>query len=207
MVAGSTAVATLALLAACGQGSLITSGNSYQNALTDWYDVHPVCLTLVDRLPIDVPADAKGASLRAGMDALVAAGLMTSTPISKEAESFGHGSGKIAHLRYQPTAVGAATVHPAANHFLGGTDICFGKRHIMTVTSSTVPANVAGMLVSRVTYSWKLEPAAWASGDAVRAAFPGMAHALDNPTGEATEALVKTETGWVPDRAIGSGGR
>lgn len=206
-IARHAILAMLTLLTACGQGSSASSGDAYSKALTDWYTDHPVCLTRVDKLPIDVPADAKSATLRAGMDALVAAGLMTSMPISKEAETFGHGSGKVAHLRYQPTATGAATIHPAANHFLGGTDFCFATRHIIAIKSSTVPADVMGMLVSNVTYSWKLEPDGWAGGDAVRAAFPEIKRALDNPAGEATDALVKTETGWVHERAVGTGDR
>ncbi len=120
------------------------------------------------------------------MDALVAAGLMTSTPISKEAETVGYGHGTVARLRYRPTAIGAATIYPAVNHFLGVTDLCLAMRQIVTVKSSTVPPVLMGMRVSHLSYSWKLEPVAWAGSDAVRATFPDSDRALDNPTGEAT---------------------
>jgi hypothetical protein len=42
MMVGSPTFAMLTLLSGCGQGSPVTSGNPFQNALTDWYRVHPV---------------------------------------------------------------------------------------------------------------------------------------------------------------------
>lgn len=42
MMVGSTTFAMLTLRSGCGQGSSVTSGNPFQNALTDWCGVHPV---------------------------------------------------------------------------------------------------------------------------------------------------------------------
>jgi hypothetical protein len=140
------------------------------------------------------------------MDALVAAKLMTATPISKEPATFGYGSGPQPHIRYQATAAGKPFIHPSENHFLGGTDLCFGKHRVQAIRSSTVPADFMGMRMSRVTYTWKLEPEPWTSDPAIRTAFPAIAEALDKPEGEATDALVLTNKGWVNEHAIGSPG-
>lgn len=196
------AMALSLLLAGCGSDPQAASKSVFKKAISAWNDAHPVCIKFSEDLPIEVPA--KDAARRAGMDALVAAQLMTATPISKEPATFGYGSGPQPHIRYQPTAAGKSFIHSDANHFLGGTDLCFGKHRVQAIRSFTAPADFAGMRMSRVTYAWKLEPEPWTSNPAIRTAFPVIADALDEPEGEATDALVLTSDGWVNEHAIGS---
>ncbi|MDR3439916.1 hypothetical protein [Telmatospirillum sp.] len=117
-------------------------------------------------------------------DALTKAGLITTTD-----------------SRYVPTPKGEAVLHPGADKFLGGTDICFAKRAVVKIVGIAAPADTGGVRASRVTYDYTLKDVApWAGDPAVAAVFPEIGRMLGTPNGQTTDVLVQTTNGWKHER-------
>ena len=95
------------------------------------------------------------------------------------------------------TAAGGNIVRKGADHFIGGTDVCFAHRQVTKVETFTLPAELIGMKVSSVTYDYSLkdvEP--WASDGAIQDAFPRIRTLLAVPPGTGVDGLVLTKDGW-----------
>ena len=182
---------SLAALAACDGTSANADKSTFQTALQTYYDTHPVCITIPLAFPVELQERGDAAS-RQQLNPLVAAGLISVTKIQKN-ESTGEAVG---YLRYAPTA-GQNAVRNSANSFLGGSDICFARRKIVNIQSFTTPADALGMKVTRVTYAYELKDIApWSTKPEIARAFPQIGAILAKPTGQATDGLVQTDSGW-----------
>jgi hypothetical protein len=77
---------------------------------------------------------------------------------------------------------------------------CYGHRVVTTIDSFTPPAPANGFPETQVAYHYTMQDVpVWAKSDAMRAAFPDMAH---NTSGTASDkaTLAGTMAGWqVPD--------
>lgn len=198
-------IAALALLAAaCGSDPQAANHGNFAASLEAWHEARPVCVSMRPAPPVEIRVEDAAAPTPA-MDALVEAGLLTATPITRVPDAFtGGGSQPVPHVRYETTPAAAETIRPSPNTFLGGTDLCFARRAVVAVRGNTEPGEMAGVQMTRVTYAWSLDDIApWADSPAIRAAYPAIAAALDAPEGESTETLILTDSGWTHQSLIG----
>jgi hypothetical protein len=197
----ATCLAALLFLAACDD-SPTADRDSIKRALQAHYDAHPVCVAIPLSLPVDLRPDGD-ATRKRQLEPLVAAGLLSVSPVPKNAPDASVQAQAVDHLRYAPTAAGEAVVRQGADGFLGGTDICFARRNVTAIQSVTESADAAGVKVTRVTYDYDLkEIEPWATGAAITAAFPRIGAVLASPADRATDVLVLTDTGWTHERDL-----
>jgi hypothetical protein len=168
-------VASLLAMAGCHSKTAATPENFTAGLNAHFLD-HPECLfASPPRFPYETsdPVETKQ------MNALVTSELLT-----VEAERSIHVS------RYAPTVAGAVV----APRF------CYGNRVVSSIDSSTPPAQANGFPETQVVYHYTMENVpVWAKSDAMRAAFPAMAHATSG-TASDKATLAGTMVGWqVPD--------
>ncbi len=176
----SVCLIAVLILSACDDKQALTESQAKQT-LQDYYDAHPVCTSLAIGFPTEI---ANVSSLKPQMDALSKAGLIA-----------------VSGTRYVATPAGESILHPGADKFLGGTDLCFAKRHVQKIDTLTVPADAMGVKISRVTYDYVLQDvAAWAGDPAMAAGFPQVGAMLGKPGGQAVDVLVQTSKGWKHER-------
>lgn len=188
-------------MASCGDPNGASKEN-FQKALQAYYDANPVCAVLPSEPPIELPATGPNRT-RTQMDALARADLFAAETFDKPAPAMFGSGGTTPHIRYAPTPAGEQAIRTPAGREFFGPRLCYATRRIAGIDSYTEPGDLAGMKVSRVTYSYDLKDvAAWASDAAVRDAFPEIANALADPNGSATDALVLTNEGWRHERAL-----
>jgi hypothetical protein len=169
---------------------------TFEEVLRGYYDPHPVCAASALTVPFELRSDGDTARKRQ-LEPLVAAGLISVATIQKnEPPASGQGQA-VDYLRYAPTAAGEKVVRKGANHFFGGTDICFARRKVVNIDAFTEPADDAGVKVSRVTYDYELKDVeSWATGPEIAAAFPQIATALSTPaTRRPTFWFIRTRAG------------
>ena len=178
----SVCLIALFVLSACDDGQALTESQA-RRTLQDYYDAHPVCASMAIGFPVEI---ANVAYLKGQMEALTKAGLIVVTG-----------------TRYRVTTAGESVLHPGADKFLGGTDVCFAKRSIQKITVMTVPAEVAGVMIATVTYDYALKDVApWANEPTMASAFPQIRTVLGKPEGHATDVLVQTTDGWWHEREV-----
>ncbi|MGK6321382.1 hypothetical protein [Sphingomonas sp. DT-204] len=187
----SIACAALFTLAGCGGGSAGDSRAELTKVLSDWNDANPICARRPDNFPIELPAGGNDPR-RAAFDALVKAKLLK---VSQVGNAFQYDVNQGAENTIRPGSKRAT----AAERFLGGSDICYGKRRLTEIRQVVPATDMAGRKTSAVTFAWKLDPAPWAGDASVQAAFPEIARALDAGGGQSTVTLVATDRGWQPD--------
>lgn len=187
-------------LMGCSDPKAASKAN-FRTALQGWFDAHPECVN-IGQMPATVRADGSPADRR-GYEALTAAGLLS---VQKRRENRPPVMGQDMSydaLVYQPTDAGAKVIRKSDNTLLGGSDLCFARRVVGEVTSFTEPADVMGVRVSQVRYTYRLEDMApWARDTAVRAALPSLAKAAGTEQGEDKAALVLTSEGWQHERSL-----
>jgi len=172
----------LFVLSACDDGQTLTESQARQT-LQDYYDAHPVCASMSIGFPVEI---ANVSYLKGPMEALTKAGLIVVTG-----------------TRYRVTTTGEGALHPGADKFLGGTDLCFAKRSIQKITVMTVPAEVAGVMIATVTYDYALKDVTpWANEPTIASAFPQIRTVIGKPDGHATDVLVQTTDGWRHEREV-----
>ena len=174
--AASLAGALLLLpLAGCNSKTAATPQNFIAGLNNHFFD-HPDCL-FAD--PPTFPYETTDPGKTRQMNALAASQLLT---VAEERE--------IHVSRYTVTDAGAR----AAPRF------CYGHRVVTSIDSFTPPAPANGFPESQVVYHYTMEDVpVWAKTDAMRAAFPAMAHAASG-TASDKATLASTITGWqVPD--------
>ena len=172
----------LFVLSACDSSQTLTESQARQT-LQDYYDAHPVCTSMAIGFPVEI---ANVAYLKGQMEALTKAGLIVVTG-----------------TRYRVTTAGESALHPGADKFLGGTDLCFAKRSIQKITVMTVPAEVAGVMIATVTYDYALKDVTpWANEPTIASAFPQIRTVIGKPDGHATDVLVQTTDGWRHEREV-----
>jgi hypothetical protein len=172
-------IASLAVAALLGAGcnsKTAPTPENFTTGLNAHFLDHPDCLfPQAPRFPYETSdlAEIKR------MDTLVAAQLLTE-----------QGERSIHVNRYTPTVAGTRY----APRF------CYGHRRVASIDSFSPPAQANGFPETQVTYHYTMEEVpVWAKSDAVRAAFPAMAH---NTSGAANDkaTLAGTMAGWqVPD--------
>lgn len=188
---------TLAL-AACGRPHAVSSAD-LRTALQDYYDRHPVCVSLAIALPADL--DAHGIEpMRPQLQALAKVGLLTAVAASKlnasEAEQ------AAVHILYRIAPGAEKSVQKSHDSFMGGTDLCFAERMVTKVESFSPPEKVMDQTVSQVRYDFVLSNIApWARNEAIAQAFPPIKAALSQRSGQETETMVLTRQGWQVERA------
>ena len=178
----SVCLMTLFLLSACDDKQTLTESQA-RRTLQDYYDAHPVCASMAIGFPVEI---ADVTYLKGTMEALTKAGLIVVTG-----------------TRYTVTTAGESALHPGADKFLGGTDICFAKRDIQKIDGMTIPADAAGLKTMRVTFDYALKNVApWARESAIAAAFPQIGTLLGKSGGQAVDVLVQTNDGWKHERDV-----
>ena len=176
----SVCLITLFVLSACDDRQTLTESQA-RRTLQDYYDAHPVCASMAIGFPVEI---ANVTYLKGPMEALTKAGLVVVTG-----------------TRYTLTTAGESALHPGADKFLGGTDICFAKRDIQKIDDMTIPADAAGVRTMRVTFEYALkEVAPWVRESAIAAAFPQIGTILGKPGGQVVDVLVQTNDGWKHER-------
>lgn len=194
-------IVAAAALAACGSepDPAAQMERELAEAIDVWHDQRPACLSLRPAPPTEVRADRESAE-RTRMDALVSAGLATAAETTRETRGFG-AVHETVYIVYEPTPDASEAIRPHHDSFLGGSQLCYARRQLDDIQHWTEPGDIMGVNVTQVSYSWTLEDIApWADNDDIRAAFPAIAQALDDPRGEDTEAFIRTNTGWIHER-------
>ncbi len=138
-------------------------------------------------------ADAKTANAKkfARLDALVQAGLLSEQD-AKVKPFFGDAlvPGRI----YSLTEAGKKSLQDP-----NGTSFCAAHYQVDDVVDYTEPGNAMGVTISQVTYLFSpTDVAAWASMDAVKAAFSDLAGKLQ-PKQQARATVVLKNDGWSAD--------
>ena len=181
---------TLPLLVACDDKQA-ASPNNFARGLQSYYDQHPDCIALPIDLPIGVPVGTTDPQ-RQRAEALVAAGLLSVTPVNVSAM-----------VQYSLTAVGEQAIRKGADPFLGGMTLCYARRKIVKITSFTPPADVLGVKASRVTFDYELRDIApWAKAEPLQNAFPDIKSVLAVSNRTDTEGVVLTSAGWVDEHMV-----
>ena len=198
---GMVLAAAAALLTSCGSPQDADADN-FRAALQSWFDEHGECVNIGD-----MPAKIRvGTPLRrkARYEAMTAAGLLTIESRREERPSvMGQYRSHDDYLVYRPTGEGAQVIREAADTFLGRNELCFARRNVIEVMSWTQPGEMMGLHVSQVRYRYRLDDIApWVIMPAMRAAFPGMAKAVDTPRGEDRASLILTSEGWRHEKAL-----
>jgi len=176
----SVCLMTLFLLSACDDRQTLTESQA-RRTLQDYYDAHPVCASMAIGFPVEI---ANVTYLKGTMEALTEAGLIVVTG-----------------TRYTVTTAGESALHPGADKFLGGTDICFAKRDIQKIDGMTIPADAAGLKTMRVTFDYALKNVApWANEPTIASVFPQIGTMLGKPGGQAVDVLVQNNDGWKHER-------
>ena len=178
---GTAAALTLMLLLAGCNGFKKANAKNFTRALNFYFSNNDDCLF---HDPVRFPYEASTAPgdtdpRKKGLDALAAAGLLTSL------------EDRDIHVkRYQDTTYGSR-VPPR---------FCYGHRVVTSVDSFTPPATVNGQQSTTVEYHYRMmDVPGWADSDQIRKAFPAFAQAT---TGDAQDhtTLVLTVNGWrVPE--------
>lgn len=188
-------IAMALLLASCGKPTGAGEPD-FKAALQRWHDAHPVCVVLLTRFPFELRLKGREAERRR-FDALAQAGLLSVESFQKPENDIRGGTVPADYLRYRVTEAGAAVLHPVDAPGADNTDLCFAKKRVTAVKSNTEPTDMLGARSSRVTYDWTLNNIApWTSAPAVRESWPAVATALDRSSGESTDTLVQSDTGW-----------
>lgn len=221
-------VAVLALpiiaLAGCSNPKEASKSN-FEHAINDWIEKGPPCLDIpdgtvtapgqkYDALPAYVEATPRTQPFAeesrqrrlAPLDALVDAGLFKKATTEIEQQNmFGGAERKVAVIAYDFTDAGkAAFSEDAGESIMGGkrSGLCYGKPHVDEVTNFTQPADMMGMTLSQVSYTYHLaDLPAWANNPKVKAAFPDVARNTAKSL-EAKAAVVLTNDGWKHEKAI-----
>lgn len=142
----------------------------------------------------------------APLDALVDAGLMKKAPAEiKQENMFGGAEKNMAVIAYDFTDKGrGAFKEDAGQSVMGGrrSGLCYGKPHVDEITNFTQPADMMGMTLSQVSYTYHLEDLPdWATNPKVKAAFPDVARNTAQSL-EAKATVVLTNDGWKHEKAI-----
>jgi hypothetical protein len=183
------------LLGGCDDPNAANAGN-FEKALQEYYDAHPVCVSLPVALPLESSADLDDLTRRQ-LAVLASLGLVSATP-PRTAAIAPSALGKARDdRRYVIAAAGEKSVRKGANSFLGGTDVCFAHRQIVKIDSFTQPVDEMGMTISNVTYDYDLKGLeAWTTDEKVQNAFPQIRFVLAKPNVTATDGVVLTGNGW-----------
>lgn len=198
---GMVLAAAAALLTSCGSPQDADADN-FRAALQSWFDEHGECVNIGD-MPAKIWVGAPSRS-KARYEAMTAGGLLTSGSRREERPSImGQYRSHDDYLVYRPTGEGAQVIREAADTFLGRNELCFARRNVIEVMSWTQPSEMMGLHVSQVRYRYRLDDIApWAIMPAMRAAFPGMAKAVDTPRGEDKASLILTSEGWRNEKSL-----
>lgn len=189
----------LSLLAACGKTTSHSDEETFQTVLQAYYDAHPVCVSIALTFPVEL-RNLGDKDTAQQLNPLVAAGLLSVTTIQKNETAISGKGLTVDYLRYAPVA-GQTAVRKGADSFLGGSDICFARRKILNIESFTAPADMAGVKATRVTYAYELKDIApWATKPDIATAFPQIGAMLAKPTGQATDGLIETDSGWKQEK-------
>lgn len=191
-------VALTVIAAGCSDPKEV-SKNNFRNVLQKHYDASPECtLATIHEFPLEVQANT--GSEKAQLKAMAQVGLLKAVRFQKEIEplfSWGkHTKQMTDFVRYELTEEGRKFVKHDTS-FVGGTELCFGKRHVTEVTSFTEPGDMMGMKVSHVRYTYEIVSLEeWTRNALVQGAFGGIKNVLQKPEGEASATLVLTGDGW-----------
>ena len=172
---GVLAVALLGPTTGCTGTKNTPTPENFTLALNTYFTDHPNCLLPNTRFPFETSDKATTRQ----MDSLV-----KSLLLEKSEEMSIHAS------RY--------TVSTAGTRF--APRFCYGHRNVTSIDSSTPLAVVGGFKETTVTYHYEMkEVPVWAKSPDVLAAFPDMAHAIQNQA-TGTSQLAQTISSWqIPD--------
>lgn len=204
-------LALLVLVSACGPDPRTASTESFEQVLRRELPERPLCIHVDGTFPRTVPvSDVRsgdewisglwdgGASKR--VTALAEAGLIEVT--SERVETHG-GYRREGERVYGLTAAGRSAYRDSL-HMAGGrgAGFCMGEKDLVAVKRFTEPAEMLGMRLTQVEYTYRLDSLPeWGAHPSLQRAFPRetseAARAAREPV-TATQELVLTSEGWIP---------
>lgn len=205
------ALALLVLFSACGPDPRTASTESFEQVLRRELPERPLCIRIAGTFPRTVPvSDVRsgdewisglldgGASER--IAAFAEAGLIEVTSERVETHD---GYRREGERIYDLTATGHAAYRDSLHTASGrGAGFCMGEKDLLAVKRFTEPAEMLGMRLTQVEYTYQLDSLpAWGAHPSLQRAFPRetseAARAAKEPV-TATQELVLTSEGWVP---------
>ncbi|AYJ84606.1 hypothetical protein D3Y57_00405 (plasmid) [Sphingomonas paeninsulae] len=193
IVAAFLAVAGCSASPETGQTDVQTvpSQIELRKALQTYFDAHPECTPF-----FDIPAEARmeqGSYRIRQLDAFVAAGVLQRTgEIMKPHQVTGVPE---QYARYISTPLGEHSLRPSETNS-ARTQICYGKRKVISVTSGGLDENFPDRL--SVKYDYQLiDVPAWTSSRAIIEFYPGLGKRLTGATESDGEDLMRVNGSWT----------
>ena len=200
------------ILQACGDGASQTSDPNFTSILNAYYANHKDCVGLPTTkndegfLYIAEIADYKTAvgvqrnnqNLQPFL-ALVDAGLMIADNTEATRQGFSR-TEEVAGKGFKLTDIGKSML--LADEYKRGfsqrePQLCYGHRVVDKIINVTEPADIRGMTVSSVTYTFNVgDVAEWAKLPDVYLRYPHIESYIAKPSKD-TDDLVLSENGWV----------
>lgn len=200
---------TAIILSACGSDPQAANEANFETALNAHYAKMKQCVRIggepndagiIQEFRIDGRSQDKHVSFYNG---LVDLGLLDTVPYQKDVRSFsGQVTGKADWLGYKISGKGQKYLRPAdldKGFFSTGTpQFCYGTRQVVEITNFTEPAEVMGVKVSTVQYTYKLvDIVPWVNDPVIAAQFEWLPERLSNQSIKEDDDLVLTNNGWV----------
>ncbi|MEO8184800.1 MAG: hypothetical protein ABI895_38825 [Deltaproteobacteria bacterium] len=194
----------LALLAAaaalaCSNPKDATKPNFFK-ALQAYHDEAKACLRVDVRFPYEAE---RGSSTLPVLQELAAQGLLAASDTKKVVQQvalFGAPpTRKVDATAFALSDTGKA-VSREETGWTHSTAFCFGTPKVVEVTSFTEPADMMGVRISQVTYTYQVNDVAdWADSETLRKHSPELARAVASKETPAQNkaALVLMNDGWV----------
>jgi hypothetical protein len=193
---------------ACATDPKEATKANFAKALQAHHDEEKACLNVAVRFPYEAE---KGAGTLEVLRELAARGLLTASETRKTVQQVAL-FGAPPTTKVNATAFALSDTGKAVSREQTGwthsTDFCFGAPQVVDVTSFTEPADMLGIRMSRVKYTYRVEEVAdWARSEVLQRHSKELAWALTSKTApvEATAALVLMNDGWVHEEAAKMG--
>lgn len=196
-------ISLVALVAVgCGNPSDANKTN-FQNAINAYFEKSPACIHIFGAR--EMPETIKVTPLRqqtiSAYDNFVRLGLLQVT--ESETQEVGVlGYHKIKTRKYELTEEGKqyyslGTIKNVGAMFGGAGTFCYGKRTVSEIKNFSEPANMMGMTISNVNFSYKItEVAPWANDANIRETYKDIEKTITGKN-EGKATLVKTNEGWI----------
>ncbi|MGI4812873.1 MAG: hypothetical protein ACRYG5_06960 [Janthinobacterium lividum] len=212
LACGAVALITLTLLAACHDKTQDASRDNFTATINDFLSKRGhLCLAKYD-WPIYVTTDDQAAGTRdaiqmpvleklglvSGKDVVVQRTDETGKKITANARQFQLTAQGEKYYLHIPEVVATATTrvtHPA--------DFCAATLTLDKVVGWERPAQVDGKTATSVIYTYKIEPAPWATDADAQRVFPMIKRVIEGAgTMQLREGVYLTSDGWVADEVF-----
>jgi len=197
------------ILSACGNDPKAANEANFETALNAHYAAKKECFRLgsepnevgvIEEFQTDSRRDDKQLDFYNGLMGL---GLLETVTYQKAVKTFsGQVTGKSDWVGFKISDKGKSYQRSAEfdkGFFSTGTpQLCYGTPQVVAITNFTEPADVMGVKVSSVQYTYKLvDIAPWANDPVLAARFDWLPQRLQDQAIEADDDVVLTNNGWV----------